>query len=254
MRHCAWMIFLEIYVVQEHVGMLSVTTGITQSELFKGLSTAEKDDILRFMPVHHYRAGEYVFMTGEDAECLFLLHEGLVKVSYITFNGEERILDVFQSGEIFGDLFIGSYRFRIGMAEAASDVYVSRLSECHFNALIERYPILALNYIRYQADRQREMMARMHALMRMDASCRLLGTLLSLARRHTSKMAGCYQLSDSLTQEDLAKMAGLNRSTVSSMINRFRREGLLGGTGRALTIYPNAVEQRLIDAGVEILE
>ncbi|MGB1285408.1 MAG: Crp/Fnr family transcriptional regulator, partial [Aggregatilineales bacterium] len=117
-----------------------------------------------------------------------------------------------------------------------------------------RYPALAMNYIRYQTDRQREMMARMHALMRMDAPCRLLGTLLSLSRRHGTPRQNCYRLNPSLTQEDLAKMAGLNRSTVSSLINRFRREGLLGGTGRALTVNHSAVEKRLSDVGVEILE
>ena len=72
----------------------------------------------------------------------------------------------------------------------------------------------------------RETFARMHALLQTDARSRLLVTLLSLARRHDSRHEGQFILNPAITQEDLANMSGLNRSTVSSLINQFRREGM----------------------------
>jgi hypothetical protein len=57
-----------------------------------------------------------------------------------------------------------------------------------------------------------------------------------------------------LNQEDLANMAGLVRTTVSSLVNEFRREGLSAGTGRIIKVNRLAVTQALEKAGIDILE
>jgi CRP/FNR family transcriptional regulator, cyclic AMP receptor protein len=222
--------------------------------LFQGLTPAQMDEILSIMPVNSYRKGEYVFMAGEAADRIYVLQVGTIKVSYVDLNGDEKILNIFQAGDIFGNLFLGKYRHRIGQAEALEDVVVCPLREVDFLTLIQRFPLVALNFIRHQANEHRETVARMHALMSMDAKHRLLGVLLGLARRYCCAEGTWFTLHESLTQEDIANMAGLNRSTVSLLINELRREGILGGSGRSLSVNRLAVEQRLRDVGAEILE
>lgn len=222
--------------------------------LFKGLTTAQMDDVLKIMPVVSYRKHEFVFMAGDAADCLYIVQVGTVKVSYVDLNGEEKIINIFQSGDVFGNLFFGKYRHRIGNAEALGDVALCRMTEAAFVDLIQRFPLIALNFIRHQADEHRETVARLHSLMSMDAKHRLLGTLLSLARRYCCDQAEWFSLPESLTQEDIANMTGLNRSTVSLIINELRREHILGGTGRSLTVNRKAVEKILEDSGSEILE
>jgi CRP/FNR family transcriptional regulator, cyclic AMP receptor protein len=221
--------------------------------LFEDLTPDELDRVLEIMPVRSYRKGEFVFFTGDDADSLFVLQVGTVKVSYVTLNGDEKILNIFQPGDVFGELFLGKYRHRVGEARAMEDVVVGVLCEGDFLELIHRVPRIALNFIRHLADEQRETLQRMHALMRMEARYRLLGTLLSIARRYCCTDGDWFTLPASLTQEDIANMAGLNRSTVSSLINDLRREGVLGGSGRSLTVNRVAIEDLLEDAGLEVL-
>jgi len=227
---------------------------LRNANLFQGLSPAQMDEILKIMPVNSYHRGEYVFMAGEDADKLFVLQMGTVKVAYVDLNGDEKVLNIFQAGDLFGNLFLGKYRHRIGHAEALDDVIVCPMREVDFLKLIARFPQVALNFIQHQADEHRETTARMHALMSMDARHRLLGVLLSLARRYCCENGDSFTLHESLTQEDIANMAGLNRSTVSVLINELRRDGVLGGTGRSLTVNRIEVEQMMKDAGAEILE
>ena len=222
--------------------------------LFQGLNLEQMDEVLKIMPVASYRKHEFVFMAGDEADYLYIVQVGTVKVSYVDLNGEEKILNVFQSGDIFGNLFLGKYRQRIGNAEALTDVILCRVTEADFVNLIQRFPLIALNVIRHQADEHRETVARMHALMSMDAKHRLLGTLLSLARRYCCTESDWFSLPESLTQEDIANMTGLNRSTVSLLINELRRQEILGGTGRSLTVNRKAIEKILDDSGSEILE
>jgi CRP/FNR family transcriptional regulator len=222
--------------------------------LFRGLSPVQMDEIIKMMPVNSYRKGEFVFLAGEAADKLYVLQVGTVKISYVDLNGDEKVLNIFQAGDIFGDLFLGHYRHRIGQCQALEDVIVCPLREVDFLNVTQRFPQVALNFIRHQADEHRETVARMHALLSMDAKHRLLGTLLSLARRFCCDKADWFTLPESLTQEDIANMTGLNRSTVSLLINDLRRQGILGGTGRSLSVNKRAVEEILEQSGSEILE
>lgn len=224
------------------------------ADLFAGLTPEEMEEMLRLAPPKSYHKGEFIFLTGEAADALFLLQLGTVKVSYITLNGDEKILNVFRAGDIFGELFLGKYRQRIGEAQALEDVIVCKLCEETLLSLIQRVPRVALNFIRHLVDSQRETLARTHALMRADAKYRLAGVLLSLARRYDGAELAWLELPASLTQEDIANMAGLNRSTVSSLINELRRAGVLGGTGRTLSVNRRALEAMLDEAGLEVLE
>jgi CRP/FNR family transcriptional regulator len=227
---------------------------LRNANLFQGLSPAQMNDIVKLLPVKNYRKHEYIFMAGDEADALYVVQLGTVKVAYVDLNGEEKILDIFQAGDIFGYLFLGKYRQRIGNAQALSDVVLCRLTEVDFINLIQRFPVIALNFIRQQADEYRETVARMHALMSMDAKHRLLGTFLTLARRYCCDQEDWFTLPESLTQEDIAKMTGLNRSTVSLLINELRRQNILGGAGRALSVNKKAVEEILKSIGSEILE
>lgn len=226
---------------------------IRNVDLFSNLTPDEMNEVLEVMPTASYRQGEFIFFAGDPADSLYVLQVGTVKVSYVTLNGDEKILNIFRPGDIFGQLFLGKYRHRVGEAMALEDVVVGKLCEDSFLDLIQRLPRIGLNFIQHLADENRETLARMHALMRSEAKYRLLGTLLNMARRYCCGEGDWFELPVSLSQEDIANMAGLNRSTVSSLINELRRDGVLGGAGRLITANRNAIENILEDAGLEVL-
>jgi CRP-like cAMP-binding protein len=135
-----------------------------------------------------------------------------------------------------------------------TDCIVYTLNEEDLQHIIQRYPQIAINFIRHLVDSQRRTLARLHALQRTDAKSRLLGTLLYIARTMCCREGRYFTLNPSITQQDIADMTGLNRSTVSSLINRLREDGILGGTGRYLTIDVDSIEDALWHEGFELLE
>ncbi len=80
---------------------------LRNARLFAQLTPEEMEQVLEVMPTYSYRAGEFVFYTGEVADSLFVLQVGTVKVSYINLNGDEKILNIFRPGDVFGELFLG---------------------------------------------------------------------------------------------------------------------------------------------------
>lgn len=222
-------------------------------DLFEGLSDVQIQHVRSFMRETTVQRGEFVFLTGESADYLYILKSGFIKIFYITSDGDERIIDFRDAGTIFGELFLGRYRHRVGFAQAMTDCVIYKLSEhCLFD-ISQCYPRINHNFIKHLVNSQREAFARMHALSRSDAKLRLLGLLVVLARSICCTVEGLFRLHPMITQEDLANMAGLNRSTVSSLINDCRREGILSGTRRDIIVHVHEI-QNLLDAhGREVL-
>jgi len=228
-------------------------SNIQQIQLFDGLSLSQIRHVTSFMRKITFKRGEFIFLTGESADNLYILQRGLVKIYYITADGDERIIDFREDGNIFGELFLGRYRHRVGFAQALTDCTIYKLSEqCLFD-LSKSYPQINYNFIIHLVDSQREAFARMHALSRSDAKLRLLGLLAVLARSICCSIGNEFRLHPMITQADLANMAGLNRSTVSSLINEGRREGILSGTRRKIIVHVSQIEAILNYHGREVL-
>jgi CRP-like cAMP-binding protein len=219
--------------------------------LFKDLTPEELREVSPFLDTHQYLRGEFIFHMGEEADRLYFLDKGTIKVSILSPEGEERILDIFRAGDTFGELFFGkAMRRRIGTAQAISNVTVRAMTGQTFMGLMRTRPDLCLHFVRHLVEQQRRTLMRVEALMHVDAGPRLLAILLDLAERCGQRTGDCYTLPEALTQGDLAGLVGLNRSTVSLLINDYRRKGILGGQGSILMIHPIPARTFLRKAGL----
>lgn len=244
----------EVPHIKSRTGTLYAVNNHPASILFAGLSPEQFEIVGRTMRISPYARRDFVFHAGEIAESLYIVYEGVVKNVYTNARGDEQILGIFQAGDIFGELFLGKYMHRIGTASAVTSAVVASLTRNDLERLIEQIPRIGINFIQHLADEQRETLARMHAMRQANARNRLMGTLLTLARRSYRASDEWFDLPHGITQADIANVAGLNRSTASLLINDLRRDGILGGTGRLLTINRRRVEHILETEGLEILE
>jgi CRP-like cAMP-binding protein len=224
--------------------------------LFQQLRQEQIDEILEAMPARHVRQHDYVYRVGDVADELFVLRAGTVKVFYITSAGREQIIDIAQPGDTFGDLFPGESPVRLLAAQALEDVVVRRLHSDTLARLLQQSPCLSMHFLRYMAYAERQMLRRTQVLLQPLPEARLLGILFSLVSLRTRRVEveSWTHLPETITQEDIANMAALNRSTVSLLINRFRRDGMLGGHGRVLSIHTTRVRRFLQSLGLEVDE
>lgn len=226
---------------------------LNDGNLFQELSEAEVDLILQLMPVFSYSRGEHLYFAGDIGDYLFLVREGSVKLYYVAETGQEKILGVFHAGEFFGELFLGKYQYRIGHAQALTDITVHRVNEEIFLRLIQQVPRLALSLVQCLAEKRRDALIRIHALLQKEPRNRLLITLYSVLLQHDTINMEAAPIPHALTQQDLANITGLNRTTVSALINQLRREGILGGRGRTLIINTRPFLHALSDLGLVYL-
>ena len=176
-----------------------------------------------------------------------------MKVSALTVDGSERLLNIFWPGDIFGMVCVSSDQRRLGAAQAITPVSVLTTTRTGLAQLLRLRPDLATDLWHDMLDQQRRITLRVEALLSADTGERVLALLLDLGQRYGSPIPNGYRLAAGLTQEDIAHLVGLNRSTTSLLINRFRRDGVLGGHGRRLEIYQAPARALLEQAGMAML-
>lgn len=224
-----------------------------QVHLFHHLGQGKLQEILQLLPVRTVHRGDYLYRTGDPANELFILRSGAVKLLYITAAGREQIIDIVQPGGVLGDFFLSDTRAHLISAQALEDTVAHRLSTEMLIRLTERSPCLLFQLVHAMAYAQRQMVRRMQVLLQPVPEDRLLGVLFDLsgARSPSANTETWVVLPATITQEDIANLAALNRSTVSLLINRLRREGILGGQGRTLTINTARARMALQALGLD---
>ena len=218
--------------------------------LFAGLGPQEVRETARFLDIRYYRPGEFIFDMGEQADRLYFLERGIIKVMIVSPDGRERILDVVNAGNTFGESYLSSGKHRTAAAQSLTAATVRTITLEAFTNLMETLPTLCLNFVRHLTDLQRRTLVRLDAQMQMDRGLRLLAVLLDLAERCGQRTGDQYTLPGELTQGELARMVGLNRSTVSVLLNDYRRNGVLGGQGGVIVIYSSPARAVLRKAGL----
>jgi CRP-like cAMP-binding protein len=147
---------------------------------------------------------------------------------------------------------VSSDQRHLGVAQAIAPVSVLATTRIGLAQLLGLRPDLATDLWHDLLDQQRRITLRVEALLSADTGERLLALLLDMGQRYGLPTPNGYRLAH-LTQDDIAHLAGLNRSTTSLLINRYRRDGVLGGHGRRLEIYQEPARALLAQAGMAML-
>src|SRR5690348_9881981 len=90
--------------------------------LFETLTPRQLRKLKPLFGERHYRQGEVLFHAGDAADLLYFVEKGAIKVSIVSRDGDEHIMDIFKPGDTFGELFATEGHQRTTKAEALSSV------------------------------------------------------------------------------------------------------------------------------------
>lgn len=189
-------------------------------------------------PVKKILKGSILYHQGDKARCFYYLKKGRVKVVMTSADGMEKTLSTASAGEILGEAAFFDKMPRISSAYALTNIEVISVDEAKLLTLIKDNPKLALELLKIQATRIRQLSSQIDAITFMKAD----GRIASLLLRSASSNIVNY------THEEIAGIVGVSRVTVSKILNRFKREGLLK-TDYGKIVLINTVELKRISQG-----
>jgi CRP/FNR family transcriptional regulator len=190
---------------------------------------------------HHFivaRKGEYVYFDNRHLNKLYFLKEGHIRIGYIDEQGNEIIKEILRKGEIFGQFALEKNNLQGEFARAyKGDVSLCAFSIEDFEKLLKKRPDLAIRYSKKVGEKLRRAEFRLIHMLNRDVRSRLLAFFYYLAEiEGYDGSQPSYTFENFLTHEDIAKLIGSARQTVTTFINQLSDEGLLKITRKKITI------------------
>lgn len=175
-----------------------------------------------------YSQHNVVFHAGADANNVYILLEGRIKIYALSSVGKTVILWFCFPGEIFGLAEITRAARREVTAEACADSTILVIPQQTFVSLIETLPGTAILIMDLLSCRLRGLTDMIVNLTNDDVTTRVIKLLLRLRARYGKPPCGDTCLIDiHLTHQEIADMIGTTRQSASTAINELKRQGLL---------------------------
>ncbi len=181
---------------------------------------------------HHFievPKGEYIYFEAYNHNKLYFLKEGYIRIGYIDAEGNEKIKEIIQKGELFGQVTLERSNLHGEFAQAyKQDVSICAFNIDDFEKLLKKRPDLALRYSKQVGAKLRNIENRLLNLLNKDVKTRLIHFLWQLVEQKLGEnLPEGFCIPNYLKHEDIANLIGSSRQTVTTMINELETEGIL---------------------------
>ncbi|WP_376788823.1 Crp/Fnr family transcriptional regulator [Thermoflexus sp.] len=203
--------------------MRTLLETIRSVPLFSGLDEETYREIGRGMELLSFPAEHYIFHQGDEADAVWIVAEGRVRMLRHASPGKEVILELLGPGEVFGGAALLLSR-NPATAQAATPVTLLRIPRAAYLELLERYPRVAVRLLQMLGRRLEHAMS-IRALILEKVENRIAYVLLTLAERAGRSDPQGVWITIPLSREDIARMAGTTLETAIRILSRWTRMG-----------------------------
>jgi CRP/FNR family transcriptional regulator len=168
---------------------------------------------------------------------LHLLLNGRMKTLRFSEDGRVMILDLLDTGEVFGEMALVAARgTEPTYAEALEEVEIETYPKFVLEAALRGRPAVALGIARLMAARRKRLERRLETQVFQRVPMRLATLLLELAERFGEPEERGTVLDIPLSQQDLGNLIGASREIVSLTLSEFRRRDAVSMLGRRIVV------------------
>lgn len=190
-------------------------------EYFCPVSNAEER--YEKQPKRHFKKGEFIYFSDDDADQVFFIHEGAIKIASYTPDGNELIKAILHPGEIFGELAVYGEARRNDYAQAIEDTEICSLDRQQVVSLMRDIKGFMAFLNRMMGRRFIYTQQRLESLLFKDVRTRVAEYILEQADKNGKVLAdGAITLRNYLTHQEIASYTGTSRQTVTTVLNQFR--------------------------------
>ena len=215
--------------------------------LLEGLSPQDLQRDCPTAATYSFRHGSAIYYQGKRCDDLFCILDGQIKLARVNREGRELTTALMTVGELFGPaLGAQGARQTLETATAKGSVVVWRVAAEEFHQLLLNRPVLGLRMVEALARRQRQTQRRLECAVFKRAQARLAETLRELSGAFEPRCEHGFGTHIRITQQELADLVGATRPVVSTILNRLRKQGVLGYSREYLCVRSIETIEQLI--------
>jgi CRP/FNR family cyclic AMP-dependent transcriptional regulator len=179
--------------------------------------------------ISKHRKSEVIFSQGDDADAVFYIKKGKIKVTVVSKQGKEAVVAILGTDEFVGEGCLIGQPKRLATASAMSECVTMRVDKTEIQRLLRDEPTFSQMFVSHVLARTALVEEDLVDQLFNSTEKRLARLLLLLA--NFGKEGRPEPLVAKITQETLAEMVGTTRSRVSHFMNKFRKAGFIDYNG-----------------------
>jgi CRP/FNR family transcriptional regulator, nitrogen oxide reductase regulator len=213
-----------------------LTTIFDQCFFLQGLTERERQIVLENGRLHHVAVGEFFFHQGEDALTLYVIASGRVKLSQVTLDGQQVIVDYFGVGNGLGIIVALTHMEYPLSAEAVEACTAVAWHRDTMKDLMRQHAQLAFNGIEMIGRRFVQLQERFQEVATQRVEQRIARALLRIVRQFGKHGDGGILIDMPLSRQDLAEMTGTNLYNVSRIMSKWEQAGIINSSRKQIVL------------------
>ena len=175
-----------------------------------------------------FATGAVVFAQGAQANSVFYVQAGGIKLSVLSSAGKEAVVAMLGPGDFLGEGSLAGQPLRMGTATSVMPSALLRIPKRDMVRMLHDYPAFSDRFLAHMLTRNIRIEEDLVDQLFNSSEKRLARTLLLLGRygQHNAP-----RTLPKISQETLAEMIGTTRSRVNFFMNKFRKLGLIEYNG-----------------------
>jgi CRP/FNR family transcriptional regulator, cyclic AMP receptor protein len=194
--------------------------------------------------ISNYKTNQIVFSQGDQADSIFYIQEGKVKLTVLSEQGKEAIVAVLGVDDFCGEGCLAGQPLRMATAAAIGACRIMRLDKAAMIRLLHDEPEFSEKFMAHLLARNIRVESDLVDQLFNSSEKRLARILLILAK--FGKEGKPERVLANINQTTLAEMIGTTRARVSFFMNKFRKLGLIDYNGH-LEVHSSLLDVVLHD-------
>jgi CRP-like cAMP-binding protein len=188
---------------------------LSRVSIFANLNQEQLQPLPAKLHRRRYQRGEVIFHQDDPADRMHIIVEGRVKISIASEDGREKDIALFQPGDCFGEMALLDDSNRSATATAIDPSETMVLFRQDFLDFLRDHPEVAADVNSLLTQRLRNVNQMLGDMVSLDVPTRVAKQLLALAETYANDPEAGDPIVVPLGQDELARLVGAGRETVS---------------------------------------
>lgn len=198
---------------------------MASTPFFQGLPEVVVELALAHLVTRTHPANQVILLENDWGGSVYFIVEGWVKIRTYNLEGKEVTLNIIGKGELFGEMAALDEVPRSTDVITLTPTVIGSMPSQDFVKLLQTEPLAGMRLAQLMARRLRQVNRRLR-LRESDSQSRVADTLLFLAEGQGKKGQTGTEIPN-LPHRELSSLSGLARETVTRVLTRLEKKGLI---------------------------
>ncbi len=203
----------------------SLNSLIHSARFFQGLPKTAVEKAIAHLVTRTHPANHVILLENDWGTSVYFILEGWVKIRTYNLDGKEVTLNILGKGELFGEMAALDEAPRSTDVITLAPTVIANMPAQDFVQLIQTDPLAGVRLSQLMARRLRQVNRRLR-LRESDSMLRVADTLLFLAEGQGVQSQTGMQI-PKLPHRELSSFSGLTRETVTRVLTKLEKKGLI---------------------------